>query len=160
MQNDFEDPPRTERMEKALVAVEANAETKALVREAGKLAAGVGAELVLLHVTSDEAFEEREGELSAIPGIDLDYGVASGVEEAEGFARAIGEEVLGDDYEFTAVGRIGDDEREILAEARSSGADHLFIHGKQRSPAGKAVFGDLAQAIILGFDGPVTVTTS
>jgi len=147
-------------MDHALVVVEATEETKNLVAEAAELAAGVGAELRLLYVTSDEEFEERQGELSSIPGINLDYGVARGVDEAEGFARAVGEDVLGSDAEFTAVGRIGDDEDEIFAEARSSGADHIFVHGRKRSPAGKAVFGDLAQAIILGFDGPVTVTTS
>ena len=147
-------------MESALVVIEASEATKKLVAEAADLAHGVDAELRLLYVTSDEEFEERQGELSSIPGIDLDYGVARGVEEAEGFAQAIAEEVLGADAEFTAVGRIGDDEEEILAEARSSEADHIFVHGRQRSPAGKAVFGDLAQAVILGFDGPVTVTTS
>jgi len=147
-------------MERALVVVEATEATKNLVAEAAELAHGAGAELRLLYVTSDEEFEERQGELSSIPGINVDYGVAKGVEEAEGFARAVGEEVLGADGEFTAVGRIGDDETEILAEARSNDADHIFVHGRQRSPAGKAVFGDLAQAVILGFDGPVTVTTS
>jgi len=147
-------------MERALVVVEATEATKNLVAEAAELAHGVGAELRLLYVTSDEEFEERQGELSSIPGINLDYGVAKGVEEAEGFAQAVGEDVLGEDGEFTAVGRIGESEEEILAEARSSNADHIFVHGRQRSPAGKAVFGDLAQAIILGFDGPVTVTTS
>lgn len=147
-------------MDTALVVVDASEKSKHLIEEAGKLAEGVGAELILLYVTSDEAFEERQGELSSIPGIDLDYGVAKGVEEAEGFARAIGEEVLGDDGNFTPVGRIGDDKEEILSEARASDVDHIFIHGKQRSPAGKAVFGDLAQSIILDFDGLVTVSTS
>lgn len=143
-----------------MVVIEATEETKNLVAEAGALAEGVDAELLLLYVTPAEEFDERQGELSAIPGIDVDYGVASGVEEAEQFARAIGEEVLGEDGDFEPVGRIGDAQDEILSEARGSDVDHLFIHGKQRSPAGKAVFGDLAQAIILGFDGPVTVTTS
>jgi len=147
-------------MDTALVVVDASEETKHLVAEAGELADGVGAELILLYVTPDEAFEERQEELSAIPDIDVDYGVASGVEEAKGFARAVGEQVLGDDVEFTPVGRIGEDKEMILAEARSTGADHIFIHGKQRSPAGKAVFGDIAQSVILDFDGLVTVSTS
>ena len=147
-------------MERALAVVEATEATKNLVREAAEIASGTGAELILLYVTSEEEFAEREGELHSIPGIDFDYGVASGVEEAENFARAVGEEVLGEDAEFRAAGRIGDDETEILAEARASDVDHIFVHGKQSSPAGKAVFGDLAQSIILNFDGLVTVTTS
>lgn len=143
-----------------MVVIEATEETKNLVAEAADLADGVGADLLLLYVTPEEEFDERQGELSSIPGVEVDYGVASGVEEAEQFAAAVGEDVLGDAGDFEPVGRIGDPEDEILSEARASGVDHLFIHGKQRSPAGKAVFGDLAQSIILGFDGPVTVTTS
>lgn len=147
-------------MERALAVVEATEETKDLVAEAAELAEGVGAELILLYVTSDQDFAEREQELHSIPGVDVDYGVANGVEEAREFAEAVGEEVLGEDAAFTARGRIGEAQEEILAEARSSDVDHIFVHGKQRSPAGKAVFGDLAQSIILNFDGAVTVTTS
>lgn len=147
-------------MERALAVVEATEETKQLVAEAAELAEGVGAELFLLYVTSEEEFAERENELHSIPGIDIDYGVASGVEEAQEFAQAVGDEVLGAGADFTALGRIGEDEEEILAAARANDVDHVFVHGKQRSPAGKAVFGDLAQSIILNFDGAVTVTTS
>lgn len=68
--------------------------------------------------------------------------------------------MLDDDVEFSSLGRIGDPQRTILRTADEFDVDHLFIHGKQRSPTGKAVFGNLAQAIILEFDGPVTVTTS
>lgn len=146
-------------MERALAVVEPTAATKNLVAEAGKLSAGVDAELILLYVTTEDDFADRQDALDGISDFDADYGVGSAVEGAEQFARDIGREVLGSDVEFRAVGRVGDRETEILAAARDLGADHVFVHGQQRSPTGKAVFGDLAQAIILNFDGPVTVTT-
>lgn len=42
-----------------------------------------------------------------------------------------------------------------LAEIHDS--EHIFIPGKQRSPTGKAIFGDTTQSVILNFDGFVTV---
>jgi hypothetical protein len=35
----------------------------------------------------------------------------------------------------------------------------VFLAGRKRSPTGKALFGDQTQAVILDFDGAVTVIT-
>lgn len=145
-------------MERALVVVEAKDATKDLVREAGTLTAGVDAELVLLHVTTEAEFQGRQESLASVTDLDTEYGVGSALEGAQRFAREVGNEVLGD-QPFTAKGRLGDPQDKILDVVNEEDVDHLFIHGKQRSPAGKAMFGDLAQAVILNFDGPVTVTT-
>ena len=146
-------------MERALVVIEAKEATKELVREAGKLAAGVDAELLLLHVTTEDEFQDRKSTFESIADFDADYGVENARQGAEQFARKVGREVL-DGVEFSALGRIGQPQEVILKTADERDVDHIFIHGRQRSPTGKAVFGDLAQAIILNFDGPVTVTTS
>lgn len=145
-------------MDRALVVIEATDATKDLVAEAGKLATGVDAELILLHVTTEAEFQERRDSLERVPDLEADYGVGSALKGAERFARDVGQEVL-DDVPFSAIGRLGDPQDEILDVASEEDVDHLFIHGKQRSPTGKAVFGDLAQAVILNFEGPVTVTT-
>jgi nucleotide-binding universal stress UspA family protein len=147
-------------MERALAVVEAKEATKELVAEAGKLAKGVDAELILLHVTTEEQFQDRRTSLRDIAGLDRQYTVDSAREGAEQFSQEIGLDVLDDDIEFTAMGQIGDPQDTILETADKEAVDHIFVHGKERSPTGKAVFGDLAQAIILNFDGPVTVTTS
>lgn len=52
---------------------------------------------------------------------------------------------------------LGDAADTVLAEARHRGCDHVFVTGRKRSPAGKAIFGDVAQRIVLEFDGAVTV---
>ncbi|WP_049900810.1 universal stress protein [Halococcus agarilyticus] len=147
-------------MECALAVVEGTEETKRLVREAGELAAGVGAELVLLHVTTEEEFSDRANTLASIPNYDAEYSVDQAREGARQFADDIGREVFeGLDVEYEALGALGDKRETILDIAEERGCDHLFISGRKRSPTGKALFGDLTQSVILEFDGAVTVTT-
>lgn len=147
-------------MERALALVEEREATKELVREAGELAAGVDAELYLLHVTSEEDFADRAEALADIAGYDSSYSVDTAQEGARQFAEDIGREVFeGTDVAFEAVGRVGDTEDQIFAVADDHEVDHLFISGEKRSPTGKALFGDLTQSVILNFDGAVTVTT-
>lgn len=77
-------------------------------------------------------------------------------ENAESNANA----VFGEQIPYTireTVGSLPDDVMELADEL---GCEHLFVSGKQRSPAGKALFGDVAQSLILDFDGPVTVLTA
>lgn len=147
-------------MDRALVVVEATEATKQLLREAGELAEGVEAEIILVHVTTEEQYADRADALANIPDVDVSYDVTQARDGAGQFARDIGNEVLADlDVEFSAIGRLGDKVEEVLAVADEYGCDHLFVTGRQRSPTGKAIFGDRAQALILNFAGPVTVTT-
>lgn len=147
-------------MERALAVVDGDEADKELAREAGALAHGVDAELVLLHVTTEDEFFEREETLQDITEFASNYGVTQAKDGAEQFARDIGREVLeGRDVTFEAAGRIGDDVDEVLRAAEELGCDHVFVRGQQRSPSGKAIFGDRAQQIALKFDGPVTLLT-
>jgi nucleotide-binding universal stress UspA family protein len=147
-------------MERALAVVDAEESTKGLVREAGELAAAVGAELVVLHVTSTDEYEEKRKTMEQVPNNSVGYSAETAREGAEEFAADIGREVLeGVDVSWEATGAVGDEQREILNTADERDCDHLFVAGEKRSPTGKALFGDLTQSIILNFDGPVTVVT-
>jgi nucleotide-binding universal stress UspA family protein len=147
-------------MERALAVVDAEESTKALVREAGELAAAVDAELVLLHVTTNDEYEEMRQTMETIPDNSVGYSAEKARVGAEEFAADIGREVLeGIDVDYEAVGALGDEQTEILDAAEAYDCDHLFIAGEKRSPTGKALFGDLTQSIILNFGGPVTVVT-
>ena len=147
-------------MERALAVVDADESTKALVREAGELAAAVGAELVLLHVTSRDEYEDVRKTMEEIPSDSVGYSAQQARQGAKNFAADIGREVLeGINVSYEAVGAVGDEQTEILETADDYDCDHLFIAGEKRSPTGKALFGDLTQSIILNFDGPVTVVT-
>lgn len=55
----------------------------------------------------------------------------------------------------TAVRRHGDTTDEVLAEADETDADLVVIGGRKRSPVGKAMFGSVAQSVLLGTDRPV-----
>ncbi|MFC5134677.1 MULTISPECIES: universal stress protein [Haloferacaceae] len=55
----------------------------------------------------------------------------------------------------TTVRRHGDTTDEILAEADEIDADLVVIGGRKRSPVGKAVFGSVAQSVLLGTDRAV-----
>ena len=44
----------------------------------------------------------------------------------------------------------------FLAEvAEANSCDYVFILGQRRTPAGKVIFGDTAQSVILNFNGYV-----
>ena len=147
-------------MKRALAVVEGDEAAKDLVREAGELAAGVGAELILVHVTTEEEFEAHREELEQIPKQEANYNVGQAIDGAKRYAGDIGREALeGVDVEYRVVGRLGNKARQILATAEEEDCDHIFLTGRKRSPTGKAVFGDTTQSVILDFDGAVTVVT-
>lgn len=52
----------------------------------------------------------------------------------------------------------GDPSKAIIDTASEIGADVICVGGRKRSPAGKALFGSVAQSIILNSDRPVLVT--
>lgn len=153
-------------MKRALVLVDA-AETedvqpteasKEITRLAGELAAGVGATLYIIHVTTEEEYLDR---LESFQSLDVDYDIDTAAKGAQQFAANVANEVLGEvDVETKPIGRLGDVEEKVLSVADEFDCDHLFVAGRRRSPTGKAIFGDITQSLILNFEGPVTVTTA
>ena len=148
-------------MERAIAVVEATDSAKDLVREAGELAAGVDAELLLVYGITESEYAESRESMSSITAFDVNYTVDEAVDGARKFAEDIGREVLSDvDVEYEAVARLGEKGDEVLAVADERDADHIFMAGRKRSPTGKAIFGDVTQRVILEFDGAVTVVTT
>jgi nucleotide-binding universal stress UspA family protein len=148
-------------MKKVLVVISAADGAERITREAGELAAGVGASLVLLHVTSEEEYEDDRRAMEGIDSIGgTNYDVSQASEGARQFAQDVGDELLRNiDVEYEAVGGVGNEYDQIMQAARDYDCDHIFIAGRKRSPSGKALFGDTAQKVILNYDDPVTVLT-
>lgn len=147
-------------MDHALAVVGPTETAKTLVREAGELAAGVGATLTLVHVTDEDVYDERREELAKVTDAESAYSVGQAVEGARSYASDVGREVLEDvDVAYDAVGSVGDRAETVLTELDRRGCDHVFITGHRRSPTGKALFGDDTQRVILDATVPVTVVT-
>ncbi len=62
------------------------------------------------------------------------------------------------DIEYTQIGESGDPARSILEEANKRGVDLVCVAGRRRSPASKALFGSVAQEVILNAEQPVLTT--
>jgi len=72
-------------------------------------------------------------------------------------ARRARELLEGDDVEVLFEERSGDAATGIIAVADEYDADLVCVAGRERSPAGKVVFGSVTQEVILNTDRPVLV---
>ncbi|RQG87804.1 universal stress protein [Natrarchaeobius halalkaliphilus] len=149
-------------MNRGLVVVDDSETHRTLLEEAGALAAGSGGELVIFtHLSSDEVESNRETieAISEQEGTTYDSDVA--LQPSEQFATSLAEETLSDfGIEYGVETRIVEGSEladEIISTAYETDCDHVFLVGQNRSPTGKAIFGDVVQNVILNFDGLVTV---
>ncbi len=145
-------------LETILLAVGASDEDRLdrLAETAADIAGPAGATVALAHVfTDDEYAQAREN---------LDFDVDSEVTPDVIARRHLTVRELSDameeaDVEYTEHGRLADEDdvgEGIVALAGDVGADVVIIGGRQRSPAGKAVFGSTAQEVLLSAPCPVT----
>ncbi|KAB1187670.1 MULTISPECIES: universal stress protein [Haloferax] len=145
-------------MNRALVVVTPNERSNRILREAGELAAGSGAELVVLTVIPNDEFEETRSALANVGSSDVVYGVDQATESARRKAKRFARDALdGIDVDYRVVADIGPEVESVLETAQWEACDHLFISGRRRSPTGKLISRDATQSIMLKFDGPVTV---
>lgn len=142
-------------MDRALVVVEPTERGRELIKLAGEIAKGTGAELVLVRIVDEDAYEgdvqrKAESSLSDVSSVD------ELTNEATAVARELGEELLPEGITYSAEALFGNLPDDLLEHAEERGYDHVFITGERRSPTGKVLFGDTTQAVLLNFDGPVT----
>ncbi|WP_049941945.1 universal stress protein [Haloterrigena turkmenica] len=151
-------------MENALVVVDDTETHRTLLAEAGRLAHDTGAKLTVLGWITPDQVDETADNIEAIEQVEgTSYSEPDPAATATQFARQFAEGVFDsfdESVEFTADGIVTkENERAdaIIEAAERLGCDHVFIVGRRRSPTGKAVFGDVAQRILLNFDGTVTL---
>jgi len=139
-----------------LAAIDDIERSKQVVTIAYDLAEKYDDTLAALHVVPTEDYDAHRRSIEKIPEFS-DFSLTQEAESAENFAQRFVAESLGeyDDERIEPRGRVGDVATEILAEADRLDPRYLVISGRRRSPTGKAIFGNTAQAILLGAECPV-----
>lgn len=146
-------------MKRILAVIDHTEYSLTMLDEMAAMATGTGAKLIVLSLLTEEEYAEHDETMAEIERAErtsfyqnprdaaADLGVAAIEEWDEGvsYDAIVGAVVDGDDR--TAA---------ILDVADDVDADHLALVGRRRSPAGKAIFGETAQSVILNFDGYVT----
>jgi nucleotide-binding universal stress UspA family protein len=125
-----------------------------LAEETIDIASPSAATVILGHVFTETEYERALDRL----GFDPTAGEASPNEVAGRHAtvRELGDRLDEAGVEFAVGGAVGDHGDSIVGLAEESGADMVIVGGRQRSPAGKAVFGSTAQKVMLSAPCPVT----
>ncbi len=140
-------------MHKGMVVIRAAGDIRRLMELASEIALGTGAKLLLYQVSRPT--DEDRKEMAEITGREKRY--RTGTEGGKAFAEDLAGELLDDAVEYEVRSAIGDPAERVLQAIDSNDCDHLFITGRQRSPTGKAVFGDSAQNVLLETPVPVTL---
>jgi nucleotide-binding universal stress UspA family protein len=109
---------------------------------------------VLGHVFTDEEYAESLERL----GFDTTASEATPDDVADRHAtiRELAERLDDGGVDHAVGGAVGDHGDSIVGLAEEADADLVIVGGRQRSPAGKAVFGSTAQKVMLSAPCPVT----
>lgn len=144
-------------MSTVLIIITDNNVDEKLFKSAEKYVSGTETNVIVSKFIDEEEHEsELQRKIKSDPQTDSFEELE---EKAERDARQLAESLFEEEVEYTAIGTIGTLPDSILQFAEEKNCEQIFVTGRQRSPTGKIIFGDIAQSIILGFDGPVTVTT-
>lgn len=114
-----------------------------LTEETVEIAEPTGAEVVLAHAFTEEGYEVTRSKLN------LDDATPDRVAERNEPIRDLREVLDEAGVEYTIHGRVGDPGESMVDLAETVGADIVVVGGRERSPAGKALFGSVAQSIML-----------
>lgn len=131
-----------------VAAVSGDDNSERIVEEGVRLAEAFDETLVVVHVMSEEEFDEHS-EIQT--GYSVSKGENNAVETAKDVVRRLDDPPSG----VETVGRVGDPATQVLAEAQQRDSRYIVIGGRKRSPTGKAVFGSPTQSVILNASRPV-----
>ncbi|MWV63442.1 universal stress protein [Halorubrum sp. JWXQ-INN 858] len=136
------------------VGTEDENRTAQLAEEAINVAEPTGATVVLAHVFSDDEFGAVRDRLGVDP--ESEESTPDAVAKRHTTTRDISKALSAAGVDHTIRGAVGDHADEIVDLAAAESADRVLVGGRSRSPTGKAVFGSVAQDVILSSPSPVT----
>ncbi|MFW5974545.1 MAG: universal stress protein [Natrialbaceae archaeon] len=118
-----------------------------------EVAGPAGATVHLTHVFTPEEFQEAADRLNFESASSAD---PDAVARRHGTIRTLISELGDAGIEYVIHGRVGDHAERIVDLATELEADRVVVGGRRRSPSGKAVFGSVAQDVMLESPCPVT----
>ncbi|SNR59289.1 universal stress protein [Halorubrum vacuolatum] len=147
-------------IETVLIAVDTEDEnrTAQLTEEAIDVAAPVDAAVTLLHVFTEDEFDEVR-EVLAVDAASEESS-PDAVAKRHTTTRTVSKALSAADVDHEIRGAVGDHADGIVAVAEDIEADRILVGGRNRSPTGKAVFGSVAQDVMLTAPCPVTFVRS
>ncbi|MDS0297653.1 universal stress protein [Halogeometricum sp. S1BR25-6] len=125
-----------------------------LAEETIDVAGPTGARVILGHVFTREEYD------SALDNLDFDRTAdevtPDDVATRHSTVRELVAKLDEAGVEYGIRGRVGEHGESIVNLAKNVDADRVIVGGRRRSPAGKAVFGSVAQEVMLSAPCPVT----
>jgi nucleotide-binding universal stress UspA family protein len=145
----------TRGLETVLLAVGNRDDTRvdALVDAVRDIAVPTDATVIIAHVFDSNSYREAVEQLLESPDEDIDPGeLAAQMSVTQEITAALEADPV------TTVPRAttGTSGEGIVSIAKDASADRVIVGGRQRSPAGKAIFGSTAQEVMLNAPCPVT----
>lgn len=146
-----------------ILAVVAPTETDlSLLKEAGTVAAATDVKVVVFALALEGSEHASVDTMRQWEGFE-DVGSDESTDTVHRFAEYLGSQILDPlGVEYLAVGDVVETTRpsdKVVDVAKNHGCDHIYVANRSTSPAGKALFGDTAQSVIMNFDGIVSVQT-
>lgn len=114
-----------------------------LAEETVDIAGPTGADVVLAHAFTRKGFEEARSNLQ------FDDATPDQVATHSATIRDLEAVLEATDVDYTIRGAVGDPGETMVDLADACDADIVVVGGRGRSPAGKAIFGSVAQSIML-----------
>ncbi len=138
-----------------VAAVDGSKRAAAVVNEAVNLANAFDDTVHVVHVLTKSKYIDMGR--TAAQNMDDSFSVNQVREEAANIATEAVTEI---DSPVEFVGKMGDPADEIVNYADEQSARYIVVAGRKRSPVGKAIFGSVAQAVLLNADVPVVSARS
>lgn len=132
-----------------IAAVDRSKQATDVVTEAAELAELLDEPVHVVHALTRSEFVKL-GSTSARAEKPLD------LDQVRDAAADMAEEVVPEiDVSYETVGLVGDPADQIVEYATDVSAQYIVVHPRRRSPAGKALFGSVAQSVLLNASCPV-----